>query len=266
MRQIMASVPVSDNPQKFPIMEEIKPALLRAKKKPIGYTLAKDEDSEYYLFFAKNKNSPSLSFIKKSAPELKNPKPVFSGFLEYKEGGADEGFCFVYRKDYSKALRVITKIFKEAGCMKYLPVHFRPMKETEDVPDDGEGVDLPVSPPPGTGDGGQSRPEADTGKAGALAAWSAAREKAIAQLKAIGQAIVAEKHPEARNAAILIQAIVKNLTPSPDTRQAVTELMRYLKTDDIIDDIQSPNPFGINVNIREPLLAALDGLMAVCDN
>jgi hypothetical protein len=96
--------------------------------------------------------------------------------------------------------------------------------------------------------------------AAALAAWQEARKKAVEQLGALGKAISASKHPRTTDALIELQAIAKNLTPKPDSLRGVKELERYLQTDRIIDDAESPNPFGMTVALRAPLLTALEEL------
>lgn len=100
-----------------------------------------------------------------------------------------------------------------------------------------------------------------TGKA-ALATWQAARAPVVDQLKKLGAAIAASKDAEAKRAIIMLQAIIKNLTAAPDTRQSVLELERYLATDDIVVDVESPNPFGVEIKVRQPLLDALAPLKA----
>ena len=97
----------------------------------------------------------------------------------------------------------------------------------------------------------------DSGGSGALAGWQRARADAVAQLRKLGRAIEAVDDPEAKPAIILIEAIVKNLTPQPSNRRAVAELNRYLSTDDIITEAEMPNGFGMKVVLREPLLRAL---------
>ena len=97
----------------------------------------------------------------------------------------------------------------------------------------------------------------DSSGGGALAAWQRARADAVAQLRKLGRAIEAVDDPEATPAIILIEAIVKNLTPAPANRRAVAELNRYLSTDDIIAEAEMPNGFGRKVVLREPLLRAL---------
>jgi hypothetical protein len=79
-------------------------------------------------------------------------------------------------------------------------------------------------------------------------------------LHALGSAIAASKDPEARDAIILIKAIGANLTESPTTLNSINELERYLVTDDIIDDAEEENGFGIDVRIRETLLPVLSDM------
>jgi hypothetical protein len=94
----------------------------------------------------------------------------------------------------------------------------------------------------------------------AMKVWQAERAKAVASLRALATEIVKSRDPEAQDAVLLLQAIVKNLTPIPDSLRSVAELERYLAEDDIIDDAEEPNPFGIDLKLRAPLLPALAGL------
>lgn len=96
----------------------------------------------------------------------------------------------------------------------------------------------------------------------ALGAWTQARIAVLGQLLALEKAIRGMKDPEGDAAIILVKAIQANLTARPDTRQAVAELERYISTDDIIDEAQGPNGFGLTVEIRTPLLAALSKVRA----
>lgn len=107
------------------------------------------------------------------------------------------------------------------------------------------GVSVPVREPgqPTAGDG--------------LAAWKAARSTAIGQLKQLEAAIAAMRHPRGTSAIVLVKAIQMNLTAAPDTRRSVDELRRYLETDDIIQEAERPNGFGLKVELRGPLLRAL---------
>lgn len=100
----------------------------------------------------------------------------------------------------------------------------------------------------------------ETSTPAALKAWQDARATAIDALRRLDGAIRAAEDPEADKASILLQAIIKNLSPAPTDARAVAELERYLKTDDIITEAEMPNGFGIEVTLRAPLLAALAGL------
>lgn len=102
----------------------------------------------------------------------------------------------------------------------------------------------------------QSRPGAG------LASWQREREAAIGRLRQLAAAIGGSGDAEARDAVVLVQAIIKNLTAKPDSRNMVTELERWLRTDDILEDAEAPNPFGIELDVREPLLRALAELRA----
>lgn len=115
-----------------------------------------------------------------------------------------------------------------------------------------------------SGEAPSAPPEAPASPAQAdtLKDWQAVRTTVVEQLRKLGAAIVAAKDPEAKDAIILLQAVVKNLTPQPDTPQKVAELERYLQTDDVIAEAEAPNPFGVAIEIRTPLLAALQKLKA----
>jgi len=97
-------------------------------------------------------------------------------------------------------------------------------------------------------------------RAAALSAWQAQRAGVVASLKQLETSIRAMRDPEGDAAIILVKAIQANLTEAPTTPQAVDELDRYLRTDDIIAEAEEPNGFGISIRIREPLLPALAAL------
>jgi hypothetical protein len=105
-----------------------------------------------------------------------------------------------------------------------------------------------------------SAPASTDAHASALAQWQTARAAVVAQLGKLCNAIKATRDPQADPAIILVRAIQANLSTEPDSLRSVAELERYLRTDDIIDEAESPNGFGIRVAIREPLLGALDAL------
>lgn len=107
--------------------------------------------------------------------------------------------------------------------------------------------------PPGSG-----QPEAGEG----LAAWRQARSAAVTSLNALADAVGKLDIPEAPAAMILLRSVRANLTEAPTTPRQIAELRRYLQNDDVIDEAEHPNGFGITVSLRAPLLAALDGLAA----
>ena len=65
---------------------------------------------------------------------------------------------------------------------------------------------------------------------------------------------------DSTKAIILIKAICANLSEEPATPQQIAELQRYLEDDDIIEEAESPNGYGIQISLRDPLLDALDEL------
>lgn len=90
--------------------------------------------------------------------------------------------------------------------------------------------------------------------------WAAARAKAAGQLRRLASAIAATQEPAGEPLIVMLRAILKNLTVAPRRRAEVVELERYLREDDIIADAESPNPFGVHVALRAPLLRALQAL------
>jgi hypothetical protein len=106
-------------------------------------------------------------------------------------------------------------------------------------------------------------PAAPAGLApGALAAWQAARDQVVAEIRKAAAAIAATRDPYARGAIIELQAVIKNLTPKPDTPQAVAELERYLQTDPVVTGVEDLPAAVATVRVRQPLLGALAALKA----
>ncbi len=94
----------------------------------------------------------------------------------------------------------------------------------------------------------------------ALKDWTQVRGQAIEVLKSLEAAISEMQDLEGNQAIILLKAIQANLSPAPNNLNAVNELEVYIRSDKILQDAESPNGFGIDVNIRTPLIAALSGL------
>ena len=90
--------------------------------------------------------------------------------------------------------------------------------------------------------------------------WQAARSAAIGSLDRLASAVARLEHPSRDKAIVLLRAIRANLTESPATAQQQAALRRYIETDDVIEEAEAPNGFGITVSLRAPLLSALAGL------
>jgi len=101
------------------------------------------------------------------------------------------------------------------------------------------------------------RPVAPASRTRAAEQWGTARGAVLATLKDLETSIRSMNDPLSDDAIILVKAIAANLTAAPQTPQQIGELKRYLQTDPIIDDAESPNGFGIEVRIRGPLMSAL---------
>jgi hypothetical protein len=89
----------------------------------------------------------------------------------------------------------------------------------------------------------------------ALADWKLHRSIAIASLKLVADKVEDARHASSSKAVIEIQAVIKNLTAEPSTRQQVIELQRWLSTDDVVEDVCE-----LVDDMRTPLLASLQRL------
>ncbi len=115
-----------------------------------------------------------------------------------------------------------------------------------------QGVDADA----GTGARGATA-DAEPVSPDAMTSWKTRRAAAVTALKAVAAQIAETRHASSARAIIEIQAVVKNLTPEPASLQQVTELQRYLATDDVVTDVCE-----LAEDIRAPLLDALAELRA----
>jgi hypothetical protein len=132
---------------------------------------------------------------------------------------------------------------RDAWVLSAFGIDMRQAAPADKAANDGSGAAKPAS-----------------GNGAAMAGWKAAREKAVTSLKALAAAVDKLDYVDAPEAVILLRSIASNLTAEPSTPQQVAELRRYLETDDIIEEAEEPNGFGMQIALREPLLAALAGL------
>lgn len=85
-----------------------------------------------------------------------------------------------------------------------------------------------------------------------LAAWKAAREVALAQLREVAKEVAEANHEDSTAALIELKAVMANLTAEPTTPQQVADLERYLSEDDVVLDVCE-----FAHDVRTPLLQAL---------
>lgn len=91
----------------------------------------------------------------------------------------------------------------------------------------------------------------------AEAGWGPARDAAVATLRALEAAIKKRAHPRADQVLVMVLGVRANLPGPPLSPQKAADLRRWLDTDEIVAALELPNVFGIQVRLREPLLAAL---------
>jgi hypothetical protein len=152
------------------------------------------------------------------------------------------------RPDTADALRKVMGFATEKAEAKEFERALAALNKARDLIGPGSGG------PSGASDGAASH-------AAGMAVWKAAREQVIVQLKKAASYYTASKNPHARGVLIEVQSIIANLTPHPDTPQAVAELERYLSEDDqVLDDAEEIPAWVATVKIREPLLNALKAL------
>ena len=91
-----------------------------------------------------------------------------------------------------------------------------------------------------------------------MADWKTRRAAAVDSLKNVAGKIAAAKHASSTKAILEIQAVMKNITAEPATLQQVTELRRWLSTDDVVNDVCE-----LAADVRTPLLVPLERMHAL---
>jgi peptidoglycan hydrolase-like protein with peptidoglycan-binding domain len=92
-----------------------------------------------------------------------------------------------------------------------------------------------------------------------LGPWQAARQTAINDLKALAAKVAATKHKDAVGVLKEIQSIITNLKPSPAPNE-IDKLEAYIRHEDVITAAEEAPGHFHKLQIRKPLLAALEGL------
>jgi hypothetical protein len=96
----------------------------------------------------------------------------------------------------------------------------------------------------------------------ALGNYQAARAQVVAQLDRLAAAVKASQHASRDKALMEIKAVRANLTAKPDSLNAAQALEHYLETDDVVADVDGPNPYGIAVALQQTMLPAVYELTA----
>jgi len=91
-----------------------------------------------------------------------------------------------------------------------------------------------------------------------MADWKTRRAAAVDSLKSVAGKIAAAKHASSTKAILEIQAVMKNITAEPATLQQVTELRKWLSTDDVVNDVCE-----LAADVRTPLLVPLERMHAL---
>lgn len=97
----------------------------------------------------------------------------------------------------------------------------------------------------------------------AMARYTRARALVVQRLQQLAAAVRASGHADADAALIEIRAVQSNLSARPEGLQAVNELATYLETDDVVADVDGPNPFGMAIDLQQTLLPPVYELQAL---
>lgn len=260
------------NPEKYQIY--LQSWLKKARSTPLTFAFVAGASSAEHRLMLHRSKDPAVLFAK-----LKSETGLKKGAFGMVAAHAEDPASLVLEVDTKplpglpKKLRLLLKRFKPQPFDRVLvTMEGEEVAEVPDPEDIEQEETLNIeqgaagaprrAPEPSPVASGTANREREAGGSAAIPAWQAARASVVEQLKKLGTAIASTKDPEARHAIIMLQAIIKNLTPEPGSQQSVLELERYLTTDDIIDDVESPNPFGLPISVREPLLGALAPLKA----
>ncbi len=90
-----------------------------------------------------------------------------------------------------------------------------------------------------------------------LKAWQQAAQKARYQVRRLQLALKLIEHQTAPEVVEILDGLVSELEKDPISLAEAAALEKFLQSDDRIDSAETPNPFGVEVRLREPLLAAL---------
>ncbi len=140
--------------------------------------------------------------------------------------------------------------------------------ELDDETDAEELADLGTDDEQVTAEGTETESESETGPQttpdGAvgegLKQWQSAAQRARFQVRRLQTAIRLIEHTTSPEVVDLLDEVVEELETDPASRVEAETLLAYIRTDDVVARAEEPNPFGVEVKIREPLLTALERL------
>jgi hypothetical protein len=93
-----------------------------------------------------------------------------------------------------------------------------------------------------------------------MVGWQKAKIDTTNQIRQLQTALAKTKRPEAAQVARILDSVLTGLQIHPDSEENLKALETYVATDDIITKAEKPNPWGIKIVIRAPLMKALAGL------
>jgi len=237
-------------------MAEIDAALVKglkgAKSKKMCFGLVY-KGTEGKLIIGKKKPTKEMAAAKKEIGGTLITGKIF--------GPLDDLIFEVVKEPAGSAAAAVKKIAKVHAGLTIVPTFKLAGDADEEEEDDGEDE----------GDGGNASEESDRRdpkdvgaavgkgepKALNLAPWTAARQHAITELKALAGKIAATKHATAVGVLKEINVIIQKLPATP-TPEDVDKLEEFVRHDDILTAAEEvPGDFH-HLKIRAPLIKALE--------
>jgi hypothetical protein len=219
---------------------------------------ATKETPWWFAFVPKGNNDGMFLVAKMKIPtkEVDNARTACGAMHAYQGrcfGEGDQLICEV-AKEAPATLATQVKAVVHRDAEIQLKVEFR---VAADLAHEQAGAGAPTGSAPGAAPAPPaSAPAPRKDIAAAQAIWQAARESVIAELHKMAADLVSDPGPDTREAIILINALVKNLSPRLETAQQVQEMENFITGDDVIADA------CMACDVRTPLLRAITAVKA----
>jgi len=234
-----------------------------------GLKMAKSK-TMYFGFVSKGTDGKLIVEKKKIKPKvLAEAKKELGGgtLLTGKVSGPLNEMIFeVIKEPPGSMVSAIRKVAKLHAGLSILPTFQVAGNADEDEEgDEGEGEDtttpeestasVPPAPPPPPGTPPNDAAENTLN----LGPWTAARQNAINDLRALATKVAATKHATAAGVLKEISSIIQRLPATPAPKD-IDKLENFIRTDETISAAEDvPGDFH-TLSVREPLLQALEGL------